>query len=236
MGSFRFLQEFGDGIWIADGPPVQFHGFAYPVRMTIVELPDGGLFVHSPIAPEEGLREEVATLGDVRCLVSPNKIHHLYLGDWKRIFPKAGLYASPGLRRRRRDLTFDADLGEQAEPEWRGHIDQLVFSGSFFMEEVVFFHRLSKTLILADLIEYFPPGHFSGVQKSCAGLAGILSPDGKAPIDWRITFWNRARARQCFRQMRAWMPEKIILAHGNCYVKNAGEELERAFQWLRVTP
>ena len=100
------------------------------------------------------------------------------------------------------------------------------------MEEVVFFHRLSKTLILADLIENFPPGHFTGLQKVIARLAGILSPDGKAPVDWRLTFWNRARARQCFSRMRAWTPEKIIVAHGGCYQKNAGEELERAFQWL----
>ena len=234
MSAFRFLREFGDGVWIADGPPVSFHGFAYPVRMTVVRLPDGGLFLHSPIAPEEGLREEVAALGDVRCLVSPNKIHHLYLGDWKRVFPQARLYASPGVRRRRRDLAFDADLGDQAEPEWRGVLDQLIFSGSFVMQEVVFFHRLSRTLILADLIENFPAGHFTGVQKFVARLAGILSPDGKAPLDWRITFWNRARARQCFRQMRAWQPENIILSHGDCYRENAGDELDRAFRWLGV--
>ncbi|VAW02026.1 hypothetical protein MNBD_ALPHA08-1432, partial [hydrothermal vent metagenome] len=28
------LEQFADNIWIADGPPVDFHGFDYSVRMT----------------------------------------------------------------------------------------------------------------------------------------------------------------------------------------------------------
>ena len=63
-------------------------------------------------------------------------------------------------------------------------------------------------------------------------LAGIADPDGKTPADWRATFTDKAAARACLAQMLAWQPEKIIPAHGRCYGRDVGAELERAFRWL----
>ena len=39
---------------------------------------------------------------------------------------------------------------------WQLDIDQVVFRGSFAMEEVVFFHRASRSAIFGDLIQRFP--------------------------------------------------------------------------------
>jgi hypothetical protein len=65
----------------------------------------------------------------------------LYLAEWKAAYPQARLFAPPGLRRRRRDLPFDADLADAPNRGWAGDIDQVLFAGSFAMTEVVFFHR-----------------------------------------------------------------------------------------------
>ena len=46
-----------------------------------------------------------------RHLVSPNALHHLFLAQWRSAYPKPRLYASSGLRKKRKDLVFDADLG-----------------------------------------------------------------------------------------------------------------------------
>ena len=48
-----------------------------------------------------------------------------------------------GLRSRRKDLAFDADLADAPDPGWAGEIDQLLFKGSVLMTETVFFHRAS---------------------------------------------------------------------------------------------
>ena len=32
-------------------------------------------------------------MGTVRFLVSPNRLHHLFLAEWKSAYPPAGLYA-----------------------------------------------------------------------------------------------------------------------------------------------
>ena len=45
----------------------------------VVRLPDGRLFLHSPIAPSDDLAREVEALGPVAYLVAPNKFHHLFV-------------------------------------------------------------------------------------------------------------------------------------------------------------
>ena len=106
------LLQFGPEIWIVDGPVVSFHGFPYPTRMAVIRLSDGTLFVWSPIALSQPLRDALDALGPVGHLVSPNALHHLFLGEWKSAYPAARLYAPPGLRRKRKDLSFDAELGD----------------------------------------------------------------------------------------------------------------------------
>ncbi|MFP6683339.1 MAG: DUF4336 domain-containing protein, partial [Polyangiaceae bacterium] len=102
-----------------------------------IRLMDGSLFVHSPVQLSDATRAKVDEHGVVKHIVSPNKLHHLYMGDWADAYPAAKLYASPGLGKKRGDLRFEATLGDTPEPPWDGEIDQCVFRGSVFMEEVV---------------------------------------------------------------------------------------------------
>ena len=45
-------------------------------------------------APEDGVVDVVRALGPVRHLVSPNKLHHLFLGAWQARFPDAKLWGT----------------------------------------------------------------------------------------------------------------------------------------------
>ncbi|MDO4640252.1 MAG: DUF4336 domain-containing protein [Neisseria sp.] len=236
------LKPIAENIWIADGELIHMSfplGIKVPfsTRMTVVRLHDGNLWCHSPIAPNENLLKEIDKLGEVRYLVSPNKIHYAHIPEWKKLYPQATAWASMGVRERAQSqhiaITFDADLGDEAPPQWHHDIAQLPFKGSQVMQETVFFHYGSRTLILADLIENFETDKFgSHFWKSSMKLAGISDPDGKAPIDWRTTFKDKAAARASLAKILAWQPEKIILAHGRCYETNAIEELQRSFRWL----
>lgn len=111
------LQTFATDLWLANGPEVVVAGFRYPTRAAIVRLSGGRLLVWSPVALSSALRAAIDALGEVRYLVAPNSLHHLFLADWRSAYPAARLYAPPGLREKRRDLVFDADLGEDVDPE-----------------------------------------------------------------------------------------------------------------------
>ena len=190
------LQPFGSEIWLADGPVASFYGFPYSTRMAVIRLSDGSLFVWSPVALSTPLRAAVDALGPVRHLVSPNALHHLFLAEWTSAYPEARLYASPRLRRKRRDLSFNAELGDAPESAWAGDIDQVVLHGSFALTEIVFFHRHSRTALFAYLIQNFPRDWFKGWRGGVARLGGIVAPHPSAPSDWRLSFvYRRRRAR-----------------------------------------
>ncbi|MGE5167053.1 MAG: DUF4336 domain-containing protein, partial [Deltaproteobacteria bacterium] len=115
--------------------------------MAVARLADGSVWVWSPVALTGELADAVNVIGPVRCIVSPNKLHHLFLGEWAQRWPDAQLYAPPGLARKISGLRFHAELGDTPDPAWEADIDQVVFRGSFAMSEVVFFHRASRTAI-----------------------------------------------------------------------------------------
>jgi hypothetical protein len=202
--------------------------------MTVVRLPGNRLWVHSPEQLNGQLQRELEALGEVAYLISPNKLHHLFLEQWLEAYPEAKSYVAPGLSEKRPDLRFDVELAQEVESQWEGVIDQLLFRGSRVMEEAVFFHRPSRTLILTDLIENFDPDTLNLWQRGLAGFAGILAPHGKTPIDWRATFHlgDKALAREALQTMLAWEPENIILSHGRCIRGEGRAFLTESFSWL----
>ncbi|MBU6297194.1 MAG: DUF4336 domain-containing protein [Alphaproteobacteria bacterium] len=223
------LTPLGDSIWIAEGPVVPFLHFPYPTRMVVIRLKDGALFVWSPIAFNDALRAEIDTLGPVAHLVSPNAIHHLFLGEWKAAYPAARLYASPGLPKRRRDLHFDAVLSDTPESAWVTDIDQVAMRGSFVMTEIVFLHHASRTVIFADLIQNFRLDWFKGWRGVLARLDGIVGLPGGAPREWRATFWRRDQA---LARILAFGPRQVVVAHGEIVRENGTEFVRKAFRWL----
>lgn len=227
------LEAIGTDIWIADGPPVPFFGVPYPTRMVVARLGGGELWVWSPIALDAGLEEAVDALGPVRYLVSPNKLHHLYLGSWKRRWPEALLAAPPGLARKRADLSFDLALDDEAPLAWRDAIDQVVVRGSVAMEEVLFFHRASRTLLVGDLVQRFDPATLHGWRKLVMRLDGLVGDRGSTPREWRASFLRRESARKAVRRALAWGPERLVIAHGKWAPERGAQVLRDGLRWLR---
>jgi hypothetical protein len=230
------LEAIDTSIWLAEGEIVNFYGFPYPTRSVIVRLDSGKLWIWSPIALTPDLRAEVSSLGAVAHLVSPNKLHHLYLQDWKAAFPDALLWGPQSVIGKRRDLTFQRPLEDEPPPEWGGEIAQAWFRGSRAMDEIVFFHRPSATVILADLSENFSGGflrdHWSWWQRPIARVWGIVEGRGYAPFEWRLSFTDRRPARAALRKMLDWNPKRVVMAHGVWQRDNGRAFLERAFAWL----
>ena len=230
------LKPVADDIWIVDGPEITFGGMPFSTRMTIIRLKNGDLFIHSPTPLPAALKADIDALGTVRHLVSSNFIHYWWIGEWHEHYPDAIRWASPKVRPRagKHNINFDRDLGDEAESEWAGEIDQLIVRGSRAMEEVEFFHRASKTLILTDLIENFEPKKIhSKLMRLLMKVGGVTDPDGKLPIDLYLSFFGRRdKLKAAVQTMIDWAPERIILAHGRWYENDGVAELRRAFRRL----
>lgn len=231
------LVPIGENIWLVEGDVVSFYGFAYPTRMVVVRLGNGLVWVWSPIGLSANLRSEVDEIGRVAHLVSPNKIHHLYLQDWKASYPAAKLWGLQSTIRKRRDLDFQAPLTDESPDEWAGDLDQFWFTGSPALDEVVFLHRPSRTAILADLSENFSEGflqeHWAPWQRAIARIWKIVEPWGYAPLELRVSWWKRAGARAPLGRLLETNPEQVVMAHGEWQRDGGRAYLEKAFAWLR---
>lgn len=226
------MREFGREIWIEDGPRVTVAGFHYGTRMAIIRLADGGLFVWSPIALTDQVRAAIDALGRVTHIVAPNSLHHLFLAEWHRAYPAARLHAPPGLRRKRRDLAFDADLEDAPAADWAGEIDQVAMRGNLITTEIVFFHRASGTLLFTDLLQQIPAEQLSGWRAVVAKLDLMTGPEPSVPRKFRLGFIGRRKARIALERILAWPADKVLMAHGTPVERGAPAFLRRAFGWL----
>jgi hypothetical protein len=226
------LIPFGQDLYIVNGPTVPFYGFPYPTRMAIARLSSGKAWVWSPIALTEALADAVEAVGPLGYIVSPNKLHHLALPAWHRRWPDAQLYAPPGLARKMRALSFDAELGDEPDSQWADDIDQTVFRGSLAMEEVAFFHRASGTAIFGDLIQRFPEGTAKGWKGALMRLDNLVGQRGSTPREWRLSFLKREAARAARQRVLGWNAERLVIAHGECVCSGATAVIADALRWI----
>ena len=226
------LEEIGRSLYVADGPVVSFYGFPYPTRMAVVRLSDGSAWVWSPVALSDELFNSVDAIGPVRHIVSPNKIHHLFLAEWGERWPEARVYAPPGLAQKRPDLRFDAELGDDPDPAWKADIDQVIFRGSLAMEEVAFFHHASRTAIICDLIQRHPEATMTGWKGMLMRLDGLVGEHGSTPREWRASFLRRGKARVAREKVLGWKPERLLIAHGECAQTGATSIIDKALGWM----
>ena len=223
------LRPLAENIWVADRPQ-HFYGLSVGTRMTVIRLSGERLLLHSPVALDAALRAELDTIGRVSYVVAPNRVHHLYAGDVAKAYPAARLWIGPGLERKRPDLVFEAILGDDEPAEWRGEVLQTFFRGRPYENEVVFFHRASRTLILCDLAFNFGPSAAASTRRLMKLLRsyGSFGPSKLDP--WLIR--DRDAARQSLERILAWDFDRVVVAHGDVLESGGREALRAGYAWL----
>ncbi len=227
------MRKLADNLWVFDGKAVKFLGLPFTTRMTVIRLDNGDLWIHSPIKLSNLIQQQLEQLGVIRYLIAPNHLHHLFLGEWQQEYPDALCYGTAEVIKKRNDLTFTASLNGELVAPWDSEVGHVLFTGSPLMEECVFFHKASSTLVLTDLIENFSGKDFNYWQRTIARGVGILAPNGKMPMDWRLSFmFSKPQARKHLEVLFAWRPKTIIMSHGLIVQQNAVSFLTRSFKWL----
>jgi hypothetical protein len=231
------LKQVATNIWIVDGEPLRVMATEIPVRMTVVRLPSGAMWLHSPVRYGKGLAEEIVAFGPIRHMVAPNSAHWLFIKGWQEHYPEAIGWAIPGLEKRaqvrRAGVVFERTLADKPPVEWEGDLDQAIVPGGFGFGEAVFFHRRTRTAILTDLIENFEREKLSPFARPIVRLLGAMAPHGKAPAYLRFVInRRRKRAREAARRIIGWQPERVIFAHGRWFASDGAAQLRQSFRWL----
>ena len=223
------LQPIAPGIWDLNAP-LSVLGMHLGHRMTIVRLANGSLWVHSPVAHDSALAAELAVLGPVAHVVAPNAMHDTYLEGWFAAYPRARFHGAKGFSRYRPDLKFTDTLNDHADAAWSEIMDQKVIQGAPRLNEVVFLHRPSRTLILTDLIFNLGPEMplLSRVLLKANGCFDCVACSRLL----RTTIKNRAAFRTSLDTVLAWDFDRVVLSHGRNLESGGRTALREAFLFL----
>lgn len=224
------LTPLAPDLWVAPRPLPIFVG-DIGARMTVLRLRGGELLLHSPVALDTGTRLALDGLGRVRWIVGPSKVHHLFLPDYVLAYPDAVLCAAPGLAEKRTDVRFSHVLDDTLRREWAGEVEFLLFEGAPALNEVVFFHPGSRTLILTDLAFNVRRGGPNGARLFHA-LVGAVGHFGPHRIV-RLAIRDRKEARRSADRILRWDFDRVVVSHGEVLETGGKRAVETAFAFLR---
>lgn len=215
-------------IWVTERP-VWFSGVRLRSRTTVVRLAGDALWVHSPCTPTDDVCAALDALGEVRWLVVPNRFHHLQAPATAARYPSALVVGPESARSRnpRVRLTLGPD-----DPAYVGATPELTsipLRGVPFLDETVFFHRASGSLIAADLlISACARDHWT--WRAAARIWGRYEKV-RTPPDVR---WNTRASTELadsIAQLRALPLQRVLVAHADPITDRPAQQLAEAWDF-----
>ena len=199
-------------------------------RMTLVRL-RSGLFVHSPLAPDAEMQESIGREGRVKHIVAPSLYHSMHTDAFASAYPDARVYGPRGLPEKRPALGDVQIIDNGMEYPWSGEVAHHVVGGLPALQEVVFLHRATGTLILTDLL--FNVGANRPVlTRLFFWLTGGYNRPAPSVLLRRIFLKDRQALRNSLRVILEWDFEKIALCHGNNVTHDGHRLFREAFAFL----
>ncbi|TKD03072.1 DUF4336 domain-containing protein [Polyangium fumosum] len=220
------LVSLAEDLWAAEHPLRVAGSVRMNARMTVARLPGDELWVHSPIPIDDTLAAALVKLGRVAYLVAPNLYHNLYLGPASARFPEARVFAPPGLKEKIPSLRIDEVLSGEAPAAWAGIFEQRHIEGAPQMEEVVFLHRPSKTLVVSDLLFNIerPEGLATKIVLTMMGTRGKLARSRM----WNFITKDKVAWEASVRGVLALDFDRLIMAHGDVVASGAKTRVSEA--------
>lgn len=219
-----------DTIWVTERP-VWFSGVRLRARTTVVRLPGNALWVHSPCAPTDDVCAALDALGEVRWIVVPNRYHHLQTPATAARYPNALVVGPKSAEARNPRLKVTTGIDDPSYVRATPELTPIQLNGVPFLDETVFFHAASGTLIAADLL-------MSATARdhwTWRTAARILRRYGKVLVPPDVQKSTRATAAvaESIAQMRALPLQRILVAHADPITDRPAQQLADAWAFAQ---
>lgn len=216
-----------ESVWVTERPV--WYTVRLRSRTTIVRLPNGGLWVHSPGPPTDEVCAALDRLGDVRFIVVPNKFHHLEAPAMVARYPQALVVGPKSALERNPKLSLNLGLDDPAFLEATPELSPIQLTGVPFLDETVFFHGPTGSLIGADLlISACARDHWT--WRYSARVWGRYETI-KTPPDVRTKTRPSADVAVAIAQLRALPVKRILVAHADPITERPLEQLADAWSF-----
>lgn len=221
-----------DAIWVTERP-IWFSGVRMRARTTVVRLSGGALWVHSPGAPTDDVCAALDTLGEVCWIVVPNRFHHLQTPATAARYPNALVVGPKSAEAQNPRVSLTMGVNDPAYVDATPELTPLQLGGVPFLDETVFFHPASGSLIAADLlISACARDHWS--WRMAARIWGRYEK-ARTPPDVRVRTRASTALAESIAQIRALPLQRILVAHADPITDRPAEQLAEAWNFAIPT-
>jgi hypothetical protein len=206
--------------------PLGAFGIDFKRTVTLLRLHDGRLIIHStaPFTREDVIAIE--RFGKPGWLIEATRFHDTYARQGRAAFPTLP-YLAPAASNQ---PGSSATLPLIPPPDdWRDEVELLKLEGLRWQNEHAFYHRLSRTLVLADLLFHFSsemagwPRFFVRQVMRLPQLVGLS-------VFFRMMIADQRAFSRSARRLLEWDFQEIVVAHAEPIREDARGILEKALR------
>jgi hypothetical protein len=195
-----------------------------PVRSTYVPLQKGGILISPGSNSQES---QLKGLGSVTDLVGPNLYHCAGIQRASAVFPNAKKWGPLGAKEYKNEISWSDEISMSNWP-YQNELPFVQLQGMPKVNEVVFFHPDSKSLIVADLC-------FHMLKTKGIGAWIILKMFGTYKKFAVSNFFLRAMTdkaafEKSLKQVFEFDFDNVIVSHGENLMGDGKNKLRRALE------
>ncbi|HYK54365.1 MAG TPA: hypothetical protein VEV38_12650 [Candidatus Eremiobacteraceae bacterium] len=206
-----------DGVWYHRAK-YRFGALEFPHAVTVIRRRDGGLIIHAPAKLDDAIIDALKSLGEVSAIVWPSWWHDLYLHQWADAYPEALLFAAPDLRHVVAGRPNSRILADGVAID--ADVEVIAVDGlNVWLDEYVFFHKPSKTLIVADLVVNVRPDLPFPTNAFFALMGARSGPF--VPWFYRTVARDKRGLREQLDRIASLDFERLIVGHGDNILSDA---------------
>lgn len=216
-----------EGLWTIDRRS-RLLGLPVPGTCTVARIDSGDLVLIGAPFSFASCQGELRDLGRIVAVAAPNSFHHVYAKEVLAALGSPTFVVPPGLRERIPTLPPAMELLPGSVPPWSSGLEYVVFGPTRGVSEIIFFHAMSRTIIVTDLasniIEVERP--LDRCLTRSYGVRPEFGPSRNARVLLRS---DRVGARRVLGRILEWPFERIIVAHGSLVDHDARARFRAAF-------
>jgi Domain of unknown function (DUF4336) len=228
------LRQIENNIWVAE-QPLKYWGIEVGTRMTVIGLRTNELIVISPIQVDKITIDQLNQIGKVSYIIAPNLYHHLFVSEFKLIYPEAQLWVPPKFNLKIPNIPVDKIISED-KGNILEEVDYFLFdgfkifdlSGPSILNEFVFFHRNSQTLILTDTAFHFDE-KFSFKTQLAAKFMGVYSKLSPSIFE-KLAINEKVKVKKSAQKLMEWDFQRVIMAHGSIVEEDGKKMLKEGYE------
>lgn len=212
------------------------------------------LIVYNPTHLNAATRTALDSWGDVRWIVAPSLVHHVYLDDLAAAYPDATVIAGAGMGKKHPQISKAGRLVElnparpSSAPRGLSPEIEIEYLPDFIHEEILLFHSPSRTLFCADslfnlpAVEAYSQANISESERG-AFLQRFADRNARPNKSLHQYFQRLASGSLSLKGLQTperlqssmrrvfdeWQPDRIVMQHGEVIETEGLQAIKQAW-------